>query len=382
MRKYLSFLLILNFSLLSDPLCYGSGTLKSDFTQKSGESPQQGFTVGFNIDAHSILQNDHEDQTIRDLLEAHIRLVRIEYNGFNFDGSFSTEGEQYIRARYKEFINKLNHHGIKTILLLASMSFQSDGGERPPHYYNSTQMNYFINALIGSDRAIIPDFYAESGGGVRIFEIWNEPNWTWRVDESELARVFQIIYTYTKSNYREDPVSILAGAFDSGKGDNTGGNHENVRSYLYNFYNSNSRYYRLNNHWPFDGISLHPYGWFRVPGDGLVEHVNKVYLDTMKYFGDSTTPLWITEIGSIASADDGHVEQISEILNIIKENKIALRIRSLVYFTLRYFNAQDVKYHYGFVREDGFRRSSYDLIQEFLKPKTSPVDKTKDKFLE
>lgn len=315
--------------------------------------------VGMNFDVHSFLQISPKEQAgfLNHLQSSGVSFARVEYNAFDFSGKVTSELTK--REQYLQVLRQLQNRGIRILLLLDYMSYDSYG--RP---LNDGTLDYeqsfrqFVPAAV----ALLEDFYRR--GGVRRFQIWNEPNYTWRVTPRTLAGGLHKIYSYVRSHLPD--AQIVVGGIESSIGNNIGGRHPIAENYVkelyHEIYNSTPTLL-VNGSPPFDAMAIHPYHW---AGNDLLKNIDFVLLDTMRKFGDSRSKVWLTEVGSQQSNDSLHWQEIDGILQSIGRAD-ASRLGGISLFTFYYFDRSAAGYHYGFMRDSELPRLSLQRLAAYLK---------------
>jgi hypothetical protein len=313
-----------------------------------------------NFDVHSFLQTSPKEQAgfLRHLLSSGVSFVRVEYNAFDFQGKVSHEAAK--REQYLQVMKQLQNRGVKILLLLDYMSYDSYG--RPLSDGTLDYEQSFLQ-FVPSAVALMEDFYRR--GGVRRFQIWNEPNYTWRVTPRTFARGLHTIYQYKRSHLPE--AQIVVGGIESSVGNNKGGRHPIAEKYVKELYDeiyTSSPTLLVNGSPPFDAMAIHPYHW---EGNDLLKNIDYVLLDIMRKYGDSRSKIWLTEVGSQQSSDSLHWQEIDGILQSIARAD-ASRIGGISLFTFYYFDRNAAGYHYGFMRDSETPRLSHQRLSAFLKP--------------
>lgn len=169
-----------------------------------------------------------------------------------------------------------------------------------------------------ADYAVFVGALAERyAGRVAAYEIWTEPNlrreWnssTYPIGASAYADLLRAAYSAIKAS---DPAALVVSAGLSPTGFNDGINAINDRVFLEQLYDNGLADIS-------DAVGAHPGGWANPPdstccaaSEGVETHFEDrsfYFLDTlndyrqiMTRYGDTATPLWVTEFGWGSSAD-------------------------------------------------------------------------------
>jgi len=141
--------------------------------------------------------------------------------------------------------------------------------------------------------------------GVRVWEIWNEPNhppfWPPRGDPAEYTSLLRRAYLVIK---QADPgATVLAGGFAPSP---DSGDYIRPQTFLRAMYAAGAKGF-------FDGLAHHPYYYFGRPTDGT--DPNNPFLETltlrdiMVANGDGDKPIWGTEVGAPTNGPHAVSEQ-------------------------------------------------------------------------
>jgi hypothetical protein len=131
---------------------------------------------------------------------------------------------------------------------------------------------------------------------VRAIEVWNEPNiatfWSPAADPTRYAAVLKAAYDGVRSARSKAPV-LTGGLYPA----NTTGGNVAAKEFL-------GQVYATAGAGAFDGIGSHPYAHQEVYVDRM-----RTRLDALRavrdQYGDSATPLWITEAGISSDSTSG-----------------------------------------------------------------------------
>lgn len=141
--------------------------------------------------------------------------------------------------------------------------------------------------------------------GVRVWEIWNEPNhppfWPPRGDPAEYTQLLRRTYPVIKA---ADPGAlVLAGGFAPSP---DSGDYIRPQTFLAGMYAAGAKGF-------FDGLAHHPYYYFGRPTDG--SDPNNPFLETLTLHdimvanGDGGKPIWGTEVGAPTNGPHAVSEQ-------------------------------------------------------------------------
>jgi hypothetical protein len=198
---------------------------------------------------------------------------------------------------------------------------------------------------------------------IRAWQIWNEQNsktfFTPKPDpklyEKMLSRAADAIY----SRDRKANV-ILGGMFGTPAGG--GGKAIAAADYL-------DRLYKIRGAKnDFDGIALHPYS----RGVDFVERQVKIARRALKRAHDSSTDLWITEIGWASGgkpsslnvgSQKAQADRLKEAYSLFEKNRKAWNVRLVAWFSFQDSPASDSFCFFcaksGLLTEDGKKKASY-----------------------
>lgn len=178
---------------------------------------------------------------------------------------------------------------------------------------------------------------------IRIWQIWNEPNFKYFVakpNPAEYGKLVKISYSALRA---ADPgaQAILAGLFARPKGSRNArtGKHKSLNWYGSDFVEA---MYRTT---PgvkasFSGVALHPYSYFAKELPGVIEEFRRVLTKNR----DGGTRLWITELGWSSSKPtrtnlfakglSGQASQLKTAFTSLRNKQVKWKLKGLYWFSV------------------------------------------------
>lgn len=214
--------------------------------------------------------------------------------------------------------------------------------------------------------------------GVKVWEIWNEPNlavgWAPNPDPSAYATLLR---QTSAAIHASDPTAqVLVGGLGPAQ---TGAGQVAPEEFL-------RRVYDVAGAGAFDGVAMHPYSFPALPSDiaQLWSGWSQMTLlrATMVAHGDSAKPVWITEFGAPTSGpgaqatlanrryaehpdhvdEDFQRESAANALDLVARTSW---IRGFFWYNFNDLgtNPNDAEHHYGVIRSDGATKPAYDVLR-------------------
>jgi len=140
--------------------------------------------------------------------------------------------------------------------------------------------------------------------GVRLFEIWNEPNHStfWQPAPNPVAYTQDLIAAYSAIKKVDASAFIISGGLAPGP---TYGSNYNPVTFLEAMYAHGAK-------GSFDALGFHPYSYPALPdtyrawsGWSQMDQTNPSLRSVMTSNGDAGRPIWITEFGAPSSGPNG-----------------------------------------------------------------------------
>ena len=202
-----------------------------------------------------------------------------------------------------------------------------------------------------------------SSSGMRDWEIWNEPNISYRYhpQTDPVGYVALLKVSYTAIKQADPAATVIVGGTAPSASDAS-----NLRpdDFIKAIYNAGAKGY-------FDAIATHPYTYPDVPGDNLPLGAwaqMQLIHQTMSANGDGNKKIWITEFGAPTNGPNKTGEYVSEAqqVHILSE---ALRLYRSYEWSGPFFwydykdtgtSVGTSENFYGLVRFDNSHKPSYD----------------------
>lgn len=274
--------------------------------------------------------------TSRDLSflnEAGIKMLRLEFGTWSVDN-------------LKNLIPTVTANGIKVLGLLMRVDLIGDIDAWGDWVYNT--VGYFK-------------------GMVKVWEIWNEPDWGFGFDDNPEGYTEFLKRAYTRAKEADPTCTILAGAFT--------GAQEGPLDYFRRMYDAGAQGY-------FDAFSIHcyPQGPPESPNEGKWGQAFwKIpwFRDLMVEKGDGDKKIWITEVGWVTQADGvSEAQQADYLVRALTMAKNWSWVETASVFC--WMDSVSADLYYGLVRElyeppythENFCKPSFVAIKDFISNST------------
>jgi hypothetical protein len=271
------------------------------------------------------------DRDLPFLKDAGIQMVRLE---------FAVEYE----STYPELVSLLTANEIKILGLLMRVDLVGNVDAWGDWVYN-TVLEY---------KSI-----------VKVWEIWNEPDWQTGFQDNPEGYTEFLKRAYTRAKEADPTCIILAGVF-TGAG-------ETPLNYFRRMYDAGAKNY-------FDAFSIHcyPEGPPEYPNEGSWGQAFwkiQLFKDLMDEKGDGYKKIWITEFGW-SSQDVGEAQQADYLTRALTMAKNWGWVETAIVFS--WMDSEPANLYYGLVREkysppytsENFCKPSFFAIKDFISNST------------
>jgi hypothetical protein len=270
------------------------GMLRSAAPRSLLGEPQTVETQHSKVCVHTFLGGEVEEWK----LQRSVELIRemgastiVEF--FPWSYAENIEG-RYDWTSFDRVVRHARHQGLRIIARMGLVP----GWARPPEHETRTTQNTLPEESIDEFARFVSDFAARYAGDIEHIIIWNEPNlafeWGYAfVDPAGYVRVLQALYAPVHA--ANPNVTLLAGALAPTLEPVGSPNGLNDILYLRAMYEAGAADY-------FDALAVHTYGFTQPPqADPAPDVLNfrraELLRGVMADFGDSETPVYITESG-------------------------------------------------------------------------------------
>lgn len=210
-------------------------------------------------------------------------------------------------SKYDALVKRAQKMGIDVVMLVDYDSYESTPQRTSSNTveYNHVDPDGKVDCmkLLDAMEVIGPHF---AKLGVHSWEIWNEQNAGWMINQENYAKIISTIYENFKYTKKWDTKAIISfGGLDSvivnsqpSNGVNNGTLNWFKGIYQTKAYKAFKAKYGRS---PWDALSIHPYGAVQLYKDKIIYNKNKkgieTYYDVLKANGDEKCEIWLTEVG-------------------------------------------------------------------------------------
>lgn len=301
----------------------------------------------------------------RNFRELGIRSLRLEFKL----SKAGRDVRHFDFSAYDEVVSRAAQEDIEVVMLVDYSSYLARAGEWQMPWgkvlrYTDSQ------GLLEAMESIVPHFRDR---GVHAWEIWNEPNGSWRIEPEEYAGLLCEAYARFKftSRWDEDAVVILGGLDAVNSPARPDGLNTYARRWFTDFYAAPAmaEFRRQYGRPPMDAVSIHPYMTIGISEQGKVVSNDVLgslrcnMLDIMDGYGDTGIPVWITEIGSQDPDPHRQAQFLTAFFQAATQEPRITRVHWFKYQWSRRDGTRDGTSGYGIVYSDEDKKEAYYALK-------------------